>query len=265
MPDPAAMDPDAPRPPAGPADPAPEDPAPVFGAPVPGWCPPAVPGRASLHGRWCRVEPLDPARHADDLFAANAADRAGALWAYMSYGPFEDPRAWRDWLERHSATADPQAYAIVPARSGRAEGLASFLRIAPTHGSIEIGHLVFAPSLQRTPAATEAMVLMMQRAFALGYRRLEWKCDALNRASRQAALRLGFTFEGVFRQATVTKGRNRDTAWYAVIDRDWPTLAAVLAHWLEPGNFDAQGRQSSRLSELTRRVTAPTAAPPDDP
>ena len=226
------------------------------GAPLPGWRPPPFPGRATLTGRTCRLEPLDPARHADDLFAANADDRDGALWRYMSYGPFTDAAVYRAWLAASSAAADPQFYAVVDAATGQAQGVASFLRIDPANGSIEVGHLCFSPRLQGTVAATEAMALMMARAFTLGYRRYEWKCNALNDASRRAAQRLGFSYEGVFRQATVSKGRNRDTAWYAAIDGEWPALEAAFARWLDPGNFDPAGRQRVALSDLTRPLLA---------
>lgn len=147
---------------------------------------------------------------------------------------------------------DPLFFAIVDSTSGEAIGVASYLRISPSSGSIEVGHLNFSPKLQRTPAATEAMFLMMRHAFELGYRRYEWKCDSLNDPSRQAALRLGLSFEGIFRQATVRKGRNRDTAWYAAIDKEWPALCTAFDRWLSPSNFDEQGHQRVSLSSLTR-------------
>jgi RimJ/RimL family protein N-acetyltransferase len=146
---------------------------------------------------------------------------------------------------------DPLFFAIVDRTTSAPLGVASWLRIDPRAGSIEVGHLHFSPRLQRTPHATEAMFLMMQRAFELGYRRYEWKCDALNAPSRAAAQRLGLSFEGVFRQAWVVKGRNRDTAWYAAIDTEWPALRAAFTPWLDPANFDAAGRQRTRLSDLT--------------
>lgn len=219
------------------------------GFPVPGWTPPSHPPREPLVGRWCRVEPLDPERHAADLFTALAEDRDGAIWTYLPYGPFDRLEAYVEWMVESCSGTDPLFFAIVDG-AGRASGVASYLRITPASGSIEVGHIHLTPRLQRTVAATEAMYLMMRRAFELGYRRYEWKCDALNRASRAAALRLGFSFEGVFRQATVYKGRNRDTAWYAAIDTDWPALRAVFERWLDPGNFDAQGHQRMALSSL---------------
>ena len=223
-----------------------------IGFPVPEWTPPPVPSRNVLHGRFCRVERLDPARHAADLHAANSADAAARMWTYLGYGPFASAEAYRAWAERMAAMSDPQFYAIVDAASGRAVGVASYLRIDPAAGSIEVGHIAYSPALQRTPAATEAMFLLMQQAFALGYRRYEWKCDALNAPSRAAAQRLGFVFEGIFRQALVYKGRNRDTAWFAIIDRDWPALQRAYEHWLAPANFDEAGQQRTSLSELTR-------------
>jgi RimJ/RimL family protein N-acetyltransferase len=218
------------------------------GAPVPGWTPPPRPPRQPMAGAWCRLEPLDPDRHAQSLDAANRLDPTGANWTYLSYGPFATFDEYQAWARSAAAGDDPLFFAIVDNRAGTAIGVASFMRIDPPNGVIEIGHLNFAPPLQRTPAATEAVSLMMARAFALGYRRVEWKCDALNAPSRRAALRLGFSFEGIFRQAVVVKGRNRDTAWYAVIDRDWPELREVHRRWLDPLNFDAEGRQLTALS-----------------
>lgn len=222
-----------------------------IGFPLPDWAPPPRPPRAPIAGRYCRVEPLDAARHADDLFAANAQDTAGRMWTYLPYGPFATPAEYRAWAEERSRSDDPQFHAIVDAGSGRAVGVASYLRIDPAAGSIEVGHIAFAPPLQRTPAASEAMFLLMRRAFELGYRRYEWKCDALNAPSRAAAQRLGLSFEGVFRQATVYKRRNRDTAWYAAIDAEWPALQMAFERWLSPANFDAGGRQIERLRDLT--------------
>jgi RimJ/RimL family protein N-acetyltransferase len=215
------------------------------------WQPPPPPPRTALAGRYCRVEPLDVGRHAQQLYEAYAHDAAGRLWTYLAYGPFPSAQDFRAWLTASCLGADPLFYAIVDSATGTALGVASYLRIQPAHGSIEVGHINYAPSLQRTRAATEAMYLMMQRAFQLGYRRYEWKCDALNAASRAAAQRLGLTFEGIFRQATVYKGRNRDTAWYAALDTEWPPLEAAFLRWLDPGNFGADGKQRSPLSELT--------------
>lgn len=224
------------------------------GVPLPGWVPPPAPPREPMAGRYCRLEPLNPDRHAESLFEANAAEADGRSWAYLAYGPFQTLSDYRGWMEATCLGADPLFFAIVDAATGRPGGVASYLRITPAAGSIEVGHLHYSPGLKRTPASTEAMYLMMKKAFELGYRRHEWKCDALNAASRAAAERLGLSFEGVFRQATVYKGRNRDTAWYAATDAEWPALRAAFLAWLDPGNFDENGRQRTRLTGLTRPV-----------
>jgi RimJ/RimL family protein N-acetyltransferase len=195
-----------------------------IGEPLPDWVVPPLPQRVALDGRYCRLEPLDAARHADELYAANAEDSQGRMWTYLSVGPFDSLGDYRAWVAKQAASNDPLAFAIVDRAHGAACGTASYLRIAPASGSLEVGQIAYAPRLQKTPAATEAMYLLMQHAFALGYRRYEWKCDALNAASRAAAQRLSLSFEGVFRQAIVYKGRNRDTAWFAAIDREWPAL-----------------------------------------
>jgi len=223
-----------------------------IGFAVDGWTPCARPPRTAMQGRWCRIEPLDADRHAQDLHAANSEDREGRIWTYMGYGPFASLADYRAWVETVSVADDPLFHAIIDRHSGRAQGVASYLRIEPAVGVIEVGHINYAPALQRTPAATEAMYLMMRRVFGeLGYRRYEWKCDALNAASRRAAKRFGFSFEGIFRQATMYKGRNRDTAWYAIIDREWPAVKDAFERWLDPANFDAAGRQRESLSALT--------------
>jgi RimJ/RimL family protein N-acetyltransferase len=221
------------------------------GLPVPAWKPPHAPARELMEGRFCRLEPINPAIHAVDLFAANGLDIEGRNWTYLPYGPFQDLEKFRDWIETECLGDDPLFFAIVDLNTGKATGVASYLRITPVNGSIEVGHINYSPLLSRTPAGTEAMALMMNRAFELGYRRYEWKCDALNAASRTAAQRLGFSFEGVFRQATVYKGRNRDTVWYAAIDQEWPALRESYSRWLSPNNFDQNGMQRQRLSELT--------------
>jgi len=218
-----------------------------IGPALEGWRPPPPPAPRVLQGRWCRVEPLDAARHGPQLHAANSLDREGRMWTYLQSGPFTSLDEYRAWLELREAGDDPMFFAFVDAATGRAVGLGSYLRVEPGSGSIEVGHLQYSPLLQRTAAGTEVMYLMMRHAFELGYRRYEWKCDALNDASRRAAERLGFTFEGVFRQATVYKNRNRDTAWYSVLDSEWPAVERGLRAWLEPGNFDASGRQCRSL------------------
>ena len=222
-----------------------------IGFALPDWSPRPLPPRTAMAGRFCRVEPLDPERHAADLFAADSEDRDGRGWTYLPRGPYASFAPYRAWAEAARRSEDPLCHAIIDAESGRAVGVASYMRIDRAAGVIEIGSIKYSPLLQRRPAATEAMYLMMRRVFdELGYRRHEWKCDSLNAASRAAALRLGFQYEGLFRQATVTKGRSRDTAWFSVIDRDWPALRTAFEHWLNPGNFTADGRQRQRLAGL---------------
>jgi RimJ/RimL family protein N-acetyltransferase len=204
-----------------------------------------------MEGRATRVEPLDPARHGGDLWAAFAEDSSGHGWAYFSYGPFADARALSAWLDQIAPRDDPLFHAVIDRKTGRAVGMASFLRIDPAHGVIEVGHLHFSPLMQRTLVASEAMYLMMARAFdELGYRHYEWKCNSLNAPSRAAALRLGFRYEGDFRQAQVVKGHSRDTSWYSIIDGEWPALKAAFLRWLDPANFDAAGRQRQSLAAL---------------
>ncbi len=221
-----------------------------IGLSVGAWQTPPHPPREVMQGRFCRLEPLDAERHTASLFAANTHDITGKNWTYLPYGPFTQAEKYRAWVEQYAREPDPLFFAITDLAE-QAIGVASYLRITPSSGSIEVGHINYSPLLQQTPAATEAMYLMMAHVFELGYRRYEWKCDALNAPSRAAAQRLGFSFEGIFRQATVVKGRNRDTAWYAIIDRDWPVLQAAFRQWLAPDNFDAEGRQRVRLSTLT--------------
>jgi RimJ/RimL family protein N-acetyltransferase len=205
-----------------------------------------------LEGEHVRLEPLDPERHAADLFAAAHGEGADPdLWRYLGYGPFEAVEAMRGWLATAATSTDPLYLAVVDRPGGRAAGVVSYLRIEPEHGAIEIGHIWFGHALQRTPAATETIHLLARHAFDdLGNRRLEWKCDAANARSRRAAERFGFTFEGVFRQHMVVKGRNRDTAWYSLLDSEWPAAAAAFEAWLAPENFDADGRQRRSLAEL---------------
>lgn len=220
-----------------------------IGFALPEWQPRSRPDRRVLEGRFARLEPLDVARHADDLWHAFAADVEGRSWTYMPFGPFGGQAAFAAFLATMSQGDDPVYYAILDLASGRASGIASFMRVQPEHGVIEVGGIAFAPILRRTPAATEAMFLMMAHAFDdLGYRRYEWKCDALNAASRRAASRLGFRYDGLFEQAVVYKGRNRDTAWFSILDRDWPKVKRGFETWLLPENFDAEGRQRYGLA-----------------
>ena len=204
---------------------------------LPDWTPPPDPPRECLEGRLCRLEPLDVNSHLDDLYQANAFDAAGKNWTYLAYGPFSDKDSYRDWMNEKCLGDDPLFFAIVDKRVGTACGVASYLNITPASGAIEVGHIHYSPQLQRTPLATEAMYLMMKQAFKLGYRRYSWKCDSLNQASRAAAQRLGFSFEGIFRQATVYNGRNRDTAWYAAIDSEWPGTGKSLPDLVSPRQF----------------------------
>jgi len=220
------------------------------GEPVPGWTARPRPTRTVMEGRYCRLEPLDAARHAESLFAANALDASGGRWTYLPYGPWERLEDYRGWLESMAAGEDPLFFAIVDLERGEATGVASYLRIDPSNGVIEVGHLAYSPLLARTRAATEAMYLMMARAFdELGYRRYEWKCDSHNHPSREAAERLGFSYEGTFRQAVVYKGRNRDNYWLSITDGEWPALKAGFEAWLAPSNFDEAGRQRTRLHD----------------
>jgi RimJ/RimL family protein N-acetyltransferase len=224
----------------------------VLGHPVADWTPPPRPDRSPIEGQFVRLEPLEADQHAADLFRAfSSHDR---LWDYMPYGPFSSASAYHRWAKDQQGKDDPVFYALRDAATGQAAGVASYLRITPEAGSIEVGHICFSPALQRQPAATEAMFLMMDWAFRAGYRRYEWKCNALNIPSRRAAQRLGFSFEGVFRNHMVIKGRNRDSAWFSVIDSEWPALREAYGAWLSPRNFDAKGNQRERLSDLTRLV-----------
>jgi RimJ/RimL family protein N-acetyltransferase len=216
------------------------------------WSRRPVPPPTPMTGRFCSVERLDVGRHAADLWAANSLDRDGRMWTYLPWGPFGGFGEYLAYLQIVAPKQDPLIHAIIDTDTGKPVGVASYLRINPDAGTIEVGGLAYSPLLQRRPAATEAMYLMMRRAFdELGYRRYEWKCNALNAPSRAAATRLGFRFEGIFRQADVVKGRNRDTAWFAIIDREWPGLRAAFDRWLDPGNFDEMGRQRVSLSSLT--------------
>ncbi|HET7845656.1 MAG TPA: GNAT family protein [Xanthomonadales bacterium] len=222
-----------------------------IGEAVPGFTPPARPPRTPMRGTCVDVEPLDLDRHVPSLFRAQAEDRDGRRWTYLAYEQPATESAYREFLASISGGDDPLFHAIVDRASGDAVGLATYLRIEPKQGSIEVGHLNFSPRLSRTRGATEAIFLLMRRAFdELGYRRFEWKCDALNAPSRRAAERFGFTFEGVFRQATVYKGRNRDTAWYSILDREWPALRAAYERWLDPANFASDGTQRVSLGSL---------------
>lgn len=222
-----------------------------IGEPVLDWRPVSPPPRTPMAGRFCRVEPIDIERHGQDLFTAFHQRDTEKNWTYLHDGPFANETAFLEWTSAACLGDDPLFYAIIDSESGKAVGVASYLRIEPSVGVIEVGSIHFSPALQQQPAATEAMFLMMRRVFSeLGYRRYEWKCDALNAPSRRAAERLGFRFEGIFRQATIYKGRNRDTAWYAILDREWPALERAFSVWLDLRNFDASGAQRTSLGTL---------------
>ncbi|MEM9308288.1 MAG: GNAT family protein [Pseudomonadota bacterium] len=230
-------------------------PAPSGAAELAAWTPPNTPVGDRLKGRYTVLEALDAHVHAEELFASYAGH--DQVWDYLPYGPFSDLASYSDWVSVTVAQPEHLFYAIRNLETGALEGVASYLRINPASGSIEVGHINFSPSLQQTRAATEALYLMMCWAFDAGYRRFEWKCDASNIPSRRAAQRLGFSYEGVFRQATVVKQRNRDTAWFAVIDAEWPALRTAFLTWLSPANFEGS-LQKARLSALTRTVRVST-------
>ena len=230
----------------------------ILGVPVPNWVAPLSPDqmqwKEEMQGRYVRLEPLNAARHCDDLFLAFEADAKNQIWDYLPYRPFATAADLVDWMHATCTKPDPYFFAIIDQGTHRAIGVASYLRINPDSGSIEVGHINFAPLLQSTIGATEAMYLMMRWAFMAGYRRYEWKCNALNLKSRRAAQRLGLSYEGVFRQATISKGRNRDTAWFAAIDAEWLFLQTAFENWLHAENFDTSGRQKRSLSAMTEAV-----------
>ena len=217
------------------------------------WQPPPVPNELTLDGHHIALYPLTSA-HTDDLLHAFSLDKQQKNWHYLPYGPFTEPAALEKWIKEMTQGSDPYFFAIEKKESKQFCGVASYLRIKPHQGSIEVGHIHFSPLLQHTTAATEAMFLMMQWVFESGYRRYEWKCNALNKASRSAAQRLGFSYEGIFRQAAIVKGRNRDTAWLAVIDKEWQTLKACFTAYLQPSNFTDEGKQITSLRSLTAPI-----------
>ena len=217
--------------------------------PVVDTAPATRPGPVRLEGRFCRIEKLDPAKHADGLWHSFKGD--DRLWTYMGYGPFRDGKGFANWLDERAVMLDPLSYVVADYASGSPLGIVTLMEIRPAMRVIEIGNIVYSPVLQHTSAATEAQYLMARYVFEdLGYRRYEWKCNALNAPSRRAALRFGFTFEGIFRQHMIIKGRNRDTAWFAMLDSDWQGRKAAFERWLAPENFDGKGRQRLRLSAL---------------
>ncbi len=210
------------------------------------------PERVVLDGRFCRLEPLDPARHGDDIFKAATVPDAPARFQYLPVTAPKTRAEHDEWLTSRAASADPFYFAVIDKRTGRAEGRQSLMRIDPANQSIEIGDIYWGPVISRTPVTTEANFLFARYAFdQLGYRRYEWKCNALNAPSRRAAERFGFTYEGLFRRAVIVRGRSRDTTWFAMVDDDWPALKAAYEHWLDPANFDAEGQQRTSLADLT--------------
>ncbi len=216
---------------------------------VEGWTARPFPEWVTLTGRTVRLEPLDTDRHGDDLWnAAQAANAVPAFWDYLPYGPYTDRAVFDSYLVANAASSDPLFFAAVDLRTGRAEGVASLMRIDAANGVAEVGHIWFGPALRRTTAATEAIYLFADYVMTkLGYRRFEWKCNDLNMPSRRAAERFGFTYEGTFRKHSVVKGRNRDTAWFAMTDDDWPAIKRGFEAWLDPANFDGDGKQRRSL------------------
>lgn len=222
-----------------------------IGPPVPGWTARPLPPRRTLEGRTCLLRPLDPSRDADALHAAYSLAPDGRDWTYLFVERFDpaDAAGYHAYAERIAASSDPLHFSVIDRITAQAVGTLALMRIDPANGVIEVGSVAFSLALQRTPMSTEAQFLLMKLVFdELGYRRYEWKCDSHNAPSRRAAARLGFQFEGIFRQAVVTKGRSRDTAWFSIIDADWPALRAGFERWLAPSNFDAEGRQRTPLA-----------------
>ncbi len=218
------------------------------------WQAPPRPDDGPLTGNFVRLERLSADRHAADLYRANSADRDGLIWKYMPYGPYSSVSGYHHWVREVENQTDPHFMALIDPETGHAGGVMGLMRIEPDVGSIEVGHINIAPTMQRTPAVTEAIFLLMGWVFGAGYRRFEWKCDAANLRSRRAAERFGFSFEGVFRQHLISKGRNRDTAWFAAIDKDWPALKEAYTAWLALSNFNHTGGQGERLADMTRLV-----------
>src|SRR5689334_1227130 len=222
--------------------------------------PALLPRRETLQGRFVSIEPLNPVVHAVGLYEGTHGGDRDELWRYLFEGPFPDRSSFDAHLHQQASSEDPLFFSIVERTTGRAVGQAAYLRVEPVHKVIEVGHIIFAPELQRTAGATEAMFLMAQHVFELGYRRYEWKCNALNAPSMRAARRFGFTFEGIFRQHMIVKGRNRDTAWFSMLDVEWPDRKANFESWLDPANFGPDGRQKVSLSTLNEVPGTPPSA-----
>ena len=213
---------------------------------------PPHPAGISIEGKLVSLRPLVASNYSEELFLSNSLDKDGINWAYLPYGPFKTELEYHKWIESFEKNDDPVFFAIISKKLNKAIGIASYLRINPADGLIEVGHINYSPLLQRTTEATEAMFLMMKWAFDNGYRRYEWKCNALNLRSRNSAQRLGFSYEGVFRQMAIVKGQNRDTAWFAIIDKEWEKVEDCFNQFLSDGNFDKDGRPMISLSNLTK-------------
>ena len=228
----------------------------AIGAPLSDWQACQRPPKTAIQGNYSRVETLDIDKHAEDLFHAYANDEDQSNWTYLPYGPFNGEGGFEEfkaWIKATCTSDDPHFHTVIDIKNNKAVGIASLMRIEPQIGVIEVGHIHFSPLMQRTPISTEAIYLLMKRIFdELGYRRFEWKCDSLNTPSNQAAIRFGFIPEGVFRQATMYKGRSRDTSWYSIIDSEWPALKAMFEAWLKPANFDESGQQINSLQSFRK-------------
>lgn len=230
-----------------------------IGASLPNWRGAQLPGPKPLVGRYCRLERVDVAKHAVDLYAAYCDAPNWQDWTYLTVGPYDTFEAYRNYLAAAAQSSDPMQYAVIDLVSGRAVGTLALMRIDASNGVIEVGSVTYSPRMKRTRVATETISLLLEYVFEeLGYRRFEWKCDSLNAPSRAAALRYGFTFEGIFRQAVVTRGRNRDTAWYSIIDEEYPKLRAAYESWLDSRNFDKDGVQVETLAAFIGREAAGT-------
>lgn len=222
----------------------------LVGDQIENWSPCPCPSKNILSGRYCNLELLNIEKHSKDLFAALLFENNGESWTYLSCGPFEKIAEFNQWIETTTAKSDPILYAVLDKKTQMPIGISGYLRIFPEHGTIEIGHIHFSQKLKKTPLATEAIYLMISHAFdELNYRRLEWKCNSLNEASKNAALRYGFQYEGTFRQMNVFKDRNRDTAWFSILDTEWPKLKIKFEKWLDKSNFDNNGNQLKRLQD----------------
>lgn len=228
----------------------------AIGQPLPHWSSRPRPPHSAIAGQFCRLEPVSAHRHGAELFAANTAGPDARSWTYLPTEPFTSEAEFHAYLTLIETSLDPLFFCVIDQRTKRAVGMLALMRIDPVYGVVEVGNIHYSPLIQHTPAGTEAIYLLMQLAFALGYRRLEWKCDSLNQPSRSAARRLGFSFEGIFRQALVYKGRSRDTAWFSIIDSEWPAIQAAMQAWLAPDNFEPDGQQRMPLADIRQQLAA---------